>query len=74
MTAETSPARLTPRALPHIAAILYLILAVCSGFGFFVRGRLIKTGDATTTAMALYVLLRDVHRHVAGAMVRASTC
>jgi hypothetical protein len=93
----TSPARPTPRALARVAAILYLVLAVCSGFGFFVRGRLIETGDAAATAdhirssavlfrasfvadlvgttaflltaMALYALLHDVHRHVAGAMV-----
>lgn len=92
-----SPARLAPPALARVAAFLYLILAVGSGFGFFVRGRLITAGDATTTAddirssaglfrasfvadligttaflltaMALYLLLHDVDRYVAGAMV-----
>ena len=92
-----SPARLAPPALARLAAILYLILAIGSGFGFFVRGRLITTGDAATTAdhirssaglfrasfvadlvgttaflltaMALFALLRDVDRYVAGAMV-----
>ena len=38
------------RRAARIAGFLYLILAVCSGFAFFVRSSLIVAGDATATA------------------------
>jgi hypothetical protein len=34
----------------RIAGVLYLILAICSGFAFFVRSSLIVSEDATATA------------------------
>jgi hypothetical protein len=46
----TTSSRREPKPLARIAGVLYLILAVCSGFAFFQRWSIIKSDSAAATA------------------------